>query len=208
MTTTSSSIQLAPNHHADHPGFSGMVGVLAGLAMAIGRGSVARLAVDLTEVTSKDNVVDVGCGPGSAARAAARRGAQVTGIDPASVMLRLARWLTLGGTEISWREGSAEALPLADGSATVLWSIATVHHWRDLDAGLAEARRVLVSGGRLLVIERRTRRGARGLASHGWTDEQARAFVDHCQATGFTNARVDTCTPRRKLQLVVRATRP
>ena len=32
-------------------------------------------------LTPKDHAVDVGCGPGAAARQAARRGAQVTGVD-------------------------------------------------------------------------------------------------------------------------------
>ena len=32
----------AVNHHADHPGFAGVTGLLAGLTMIIGRGAVAR----------------------------------------------------------------------------------------------------------------------------------------------------------------------
>jgi ubiquinone/menaquinone biosynthesis C-methylase UbiE len=199
---------LVPNHHADHPGFSGISGLLAGLTMLVGRGAVACLAADLTATSDNDHVVDVGCGPGAAMREAARRGAQATGIDPAPVMLKLARWLTRRGSSITWAEGAAEALPLGDGSATVLWSIATVHHWPELDAGLAEARRVLTSRGRFLAIERRTRPGARGLASHGWTDGQAATFVDRCHDAGFTDVALERCRPGRKTLLVVRATRP
>ena len=40
--------------------------------------------------------------------------------------------------------GVAEAIPLPEGSAAVAWSIATVHHWSDIDAGLREVRRVLL----------------------------------------------------------------
>ena len=73
---------LPVNHHADHPGFSGVTGAVFGLIfLVIGR-SKARLAVDLAEVSENDRVVDVGCGPGSAVREAARRGARVTGVDP------------------------------------------------------------------------------------------------------------------------------
>jgi len=199
---------LVPNHHADYPGFSGIGGVLAGLTMLIARGAVARLAADLTAATGEDRVVDVGCGPGAAAREAARRGADVIGIDPAPVMLKLARRLTRRDASITWTEGAAEALPLPDGSATVLWSIATVHHWPDLDAGLGEARRVLAPEGRLLAVERRTRPGARGLASHGWTDAQADTFADRCRAAGFAHARVETHTPARHALLVVQAANP
>jgi ubiquinone/menaquinone biosynthesis C-methylase UbiE len=197
-----------PNHHADHPGFSGIVGALAGASM-LARGSVARLAADLTGVGPDDHVVDVGCGPGPAAREAARRGATVTAVDPASVMLALARRTTRSGVDVTWLEGTAEALPVADGVASVLWSLATVHHWRDVEAGLAEAARVLAPGGRLLVVERRTRPGARGLASHGWTRPQAEAFADLSRSAGFPDAAVETHrTGRFGHQLVVRATRP
>ena len=110
----------AANHHADHPGFAGVTGLLAGLTMIVGRGAVARRAADLASVSPADHVVDVGCGPGTAAREAARRGAHVTGVDPAAVMLQLARAFTRDRTAIRWAEGSAEHLPQPDGSATVV----------------------------------------------------------------------------------------
>src|SRR5689334_547529 len=128
MTTINASPVVA-NHHAHQPGFAGVSGLLAGLTMTVGRGAVAHLAADVAEVSRGDRVVDVGCGPGTAAREAARRGAEVTGIDPAPVMLKLARGLTHSAASVSWLEGTAEALPRLDGTATVLWSIATVHHW-------------------------------------------------------------------------------
>jgi ubiquinone/menaquinone biosynthesis C-methylase UbiE len=176
--------------------------------MLIGRGSVARLATDLTNAGPDDHVVDVGCGPGGAARAAARRGARISAVDPAPVMLRLARTVSRTRHGITWLEAAAEALPLPDESATILWSIATVHHWPDLDGGLAEAFRVLQPGGRLLAIERRTRPGARGLASHGWTDHQAESFAEHCRNAGFIDTRTETHRLRRQYQLAVLATRP
>ena len=132
----------------------------------------------------------------------------MTGVEPASVMLKLARWLTRRSSPICWAEGAAEALPLPDGSATVLWSISAVHHWPDLDGGLAEARRVLAARDRLLAIERRTRQGATGLASHGWTDEQGVTFADRCRTAGFVDACVETHRPARKTLLVVQATAP
>ncbi len=206
MDTTSPPV---PNHHAGHPGFAGIGGVLAGLTMIVGRGPTARLAADLTAVTDRDHVVDVGCGPGTAVREAARRGAQVTAVDPAAVMLRLARVLTLGRRErVRWLDGAAEALPLDDASATVLWSVATVHHWADLDGGLREAFRVLASGGRFLAAERRVRPGAKGHASHGWTDDQADAFASQCLAAGFIEVGVASERPRDRATLIVLAARP
>ena len=127
-------------------------------------------------------------GPGDA-RAAARRAATVVGVDPAPTMLRMARaWPGRGRRRITWRPGTAEHLPIADDAASVVLSIATVHHWRDIAAGLAEVRRVLRSGGRFVVLERwRPPAAATGLASHGWTDEQLIAFADACGAAGFAD---------------------
>lgn len=179
----------------------------AGLTMLIGRGALARLACELTGVGRNDRVIDVGCGPGAAARQAASRGATVTGVDPAPVMLGLARILTRR-PGVSWLEGTAEALPVRDGAATVLWSIATVHHWSDLDAGLTEARRVLGPGGRLLVAERRTRPGASGLASHGWVEEQATAFAQLARTAGFAEVRTERQDVGRQHLWVVQAVNP
>ena len=177
----------APNHHADHPGMHGIAGLLAGVSMALGGHARARLAIELAGLRPDDDVVDVGCGPGRAARAAAQRARTVVGVDPAPMMLRMAQLHpTRGRSRLSWVPGTAEDLPVGDRAASVVWSIATVHHWRDIDAGLGEAARVLRPGGRLVVIERwRPPSATSGLASHGWTDDQAAAFADACGAAGF-----------------------
>jgi ubiquinone/menaquinone biosynthesis C-methylase UbiE len=197
-----------PNHHADFPGFSGLSGLAAALTMVVGRDGDARLAARLGGIGPGDVVLDVGSGPGVAARHAAKLGATVTGVDPAPVMLRVARLLTRRSEAVRYVEGVAEAMPAADGSASVVWSIATVHHWADVDAGLRETRRVLRSGGRLIAIERRTRPGAHGLASHGWTDSQAEAFADRCREHGFLDVRVERNTSGRRSTMSVIATAP
>lgn len=196
------------NHHADQHHFGGPIGLFVGLAMfALGR-TRARLVVDLADVSGSDRAVDIGCGPGNAVRAAAHRGACVTGVDPATLMLRLARTLTRDPARITWVQGSAENLPLPNDSATVAWSAATVHHWADVTAGLAEVRRVLCPGGRFLAIERRVQPGATGLASHGWTDQQAASFAEHCRAAGFDDVCIEKPTRGRGVFQVVRAVRP
>ena len=197
---------LPVNHHADHPGFSGVTGLIVGLLLLwMGRAN-ARLACKLTDVSTGDRVIDVGCGPGGAVREAARRGARATGVDPAPVMLRLARTFTRDAG-VEWVEGTAESVPLPDASATVLWSLATVHHWKDVGLGLGEARRLLAPKGRLLAIERRSQPGATGLASHGWTQQQAESFAAQCRAAGFDDVAIGQHGHGRRAVWTVGATR-
>ncbi len=196
-----------PNHHGDHPGFSGPSGLLAAVSFLIGHDDDADLAAELVGLRSDDRLVDIGCGPGVAARGAASRGARVTGIDPAGVMLAVARAVPTRH-DVTFRTGSAEAIPVGDGEATVVWSLATVHHWPDLDAGLAEVRRVLEPGGRFLAVERQVAAGATGVARHGWLPGQAAAFAVCCTRAGLTGAAVSDHPGRRRGNLLaVTATR-
>jgi ubiquinone/menaquinone biosynthesis C-methylase UbiE len=186
----------APNHHANYPGFSGASGLVAALSMMVGRDDDARFAARSTSLGAGDAVIDIGCGPGVAARYAAHLGAKVTGVDPAPIMLRVARLLTRGN-DVHYVEGAAEALPAEDDSASVVWSIASVHHWGDVDAGLREVRRVLGPGGRFIAIERQTSPQAHGHASHGWTDAQANGFADLGHEHGFAGVRIEQGPSRR-----------
>src|SRR5262249_13864336 len=142
--------------------FSGPVGLFAALSMLFGRDGDAEIAARLTSLESGDALVDIGCGPGVATRYAARLGASVTGVDPASVMLRVAR-LVPGSSSVRFLEGSAEALPVADDAMSVAWALATVHHWHEIDRALDEIARALRPGGRFVAIEHHTTPNARGL---------------------------------------------
>jgi ubiquinone/menaquinone biosynthesis C-methylase UbiE len=180
-----------PNHHAHHPGFSGPSGALAAVSFLRGRDAAAGLAIDIAGLQAGEHLVDVGCGPGVAVRHARAVGAEVIGVDPARVMLRVARVRWRRDAHVDWRIGSAESLPVDDGWAQVVWSLSTVHHWADLDRGLAEARRALRPGGRLVVLERRIDDpSAPGVAGHGWITEQAEAFAARGEQHGFVDLRV------------------
>lgn len=182
-----------PNHHADHPGFSGLNGFVAAVKFLFGRDRAAQRAIELSELQPGDRLVDVGCGPGIAVHRARQIGAEPIGVDPATVMLRVARARWRRDHGVDWRLGTAESLPVDDGWAQVVWSLSTVHHWADVDASLAEVRRVLAPGGRLIALERRIDdTTAKGTASHGWTVEQSQSFAERCRRHGLTDVTVDT----------------
>lgn len=207
-TNASDAPDLPPNHHGHHSGFSGLGGLVAALSMTVGRGGDAELAAELAGLRAGDDVVDVGCGPGAAVRLAASRGAIVVGVDPATVMLDVARWTTRRGAGITWKVGRAEALPLPDASTDVVWALSTVHHWPEVRGGVAEVARVLRPGGRFVAIEHRAEEGATGHGSHGWTPAQAEAFAGLCWDAGLAEADVSTHTGPKRPALAVVARRP
>lgn len=179
---------LVPNHHAHYPQFTGLFGYLAGLTMIVGRGRDARLVAELTSVGPDDVVLDIGCGPGTAARHAARRGAKVIGLDPSAPMLRLAELISSvrpTDGDLEWHRGSAESMELPPASVSVCWSIAAVHHWQDVDESLDRVEQVLVPGARFVAVEKRTEPGATGNAGHGWTPAQAELFASMLTERGF-----------------------
>lgn len=197
---------LPPNHHAHYRQFGGLFGYLAGLTMIVGRGRDARLVADLASVGPGDVVLDIGCGPGTAARQAAARGARVVGLDPSAPMLRLAqlisRFRSTAGT-LEWRQGAAESMDLPPESVSVCWSIAAVHHWQDLDAALDRIEQASAPAARFLAVEKRTEPGATGNASHGWTADQAKLFASILTERGFSDVGMSNHTVGKRNVVVV-----
>ncbi|MBW3572989.1 MAG: class I SAM-dependent methyltransferase [Gemmatimonadetes bacterium] len=103
------------------------------------------------------DVVDVGCGTGNLppllAHSAGAIGGYV-GADLSAGMLRMARAKAIGGTVRTGFVGAdAGKLPLRDRSFDTAVSASALHYWDDARAGLAEIRRVLRPGGRLLLLD-------------------------------------------------------
>lgn len=96
-------------------------------------------------------VLDLGTGTGTVARALARRGVTVTGLDVSAEMLAQARGLAeADGVSVDWRQGTAEATGLPD-AAVDLVTAGQCWHWFDAAAAFAEAARVLAPGGWLAI---------------------------------------------------------
>ena len=117
-----------------------------------------RLAVDEVTIPADAIVVDVGCGTGAALRHAARyvTVGRLVGVDPVPRMIEIAREKTAGhpgADRIEYRVGAAESLPVEDDSADLVLAFDSMDHWDDRGRGLAEVKRVLRPGGRLLVVK-------------------------------------------------------
>ena len=175
------------HHHEPHSRLHETVYVVS---LLFGRDGMARKVAGLARLSSRDIVVDVGCGPGTAVRRARREGAALAvGVDPSTRMLRLGRGITSARRmdRVDFLEGSAESLPLDSASATVIWALQSVHHWEDRSQGLTESLRVLAPGGRLLLLERAVVPGARGHAAAGLTEPQANELATSVARAGFSD---------------------
>jgi ubiquinone/menaquinone biosynthesis C-methylase UbiE len=85
-------------------------------------GPAAQL-VRFAEIRAGQRVLDVGCGTGVVAITAARKGADVTGLDLTPELLARAREnATITGLIITWKEGDVESLPFAESSFDVVLS--------------------------------------------------------------------------------------
>lgn len=94
------------------------------------------------------HTLDLGCGGGHVAYAAAQAGASVVACDLSREMLAVvAAEATRRGLVIETAPGAAERLEFADGAFDIVVSRYSAHHWRDFAAGIAEASRVLRPGG-------------------------------------------------------------
>ena len=117
-----------------------------------------RLAVDELDLPVDAVIIDVGCGTGSALRHAASRvtDGHLIGIDPVPRMIEIAREQSVdhpASARIEYREGSAEDLPVDDDSAHFVFAFDSLDHWQDVERGLSEIRRILQSGGQLVIVK-------------------------------------------------------
>lgn len=115
---------------------------------------LATLAAEIA-ATPGASVLDLGCGAGHVSFAVAPHARAVTAYDISPQMLATvvatARERGLGniGTQL----GAAEALPFSDAAFDWVVSRFSAHHWHGVPRALAEVRRVLKPGARVLFVD-------------------------------------------------------
>jgi ArsR family transcriptional regulator len=122
---------------------------------------------------------------------------RVIGVDASTEMLAAARGRVAGLSNVDVREGSLEALPLADASLDAAVLALVLHHVPSPAEALAEAGRVLKPGGRLLIVDmtshdREEYRQRMGHVWLGFADDQMSRFLTHA---GFSGIRINALPP-------------
>lgn len=180
-------------------------------------GAIRRETIAAARITPGASVLDVGCGTGTLAIAAAKKAktdGEVHGIDASPEMIELARRKAAKkGVAATFHVAPIEALPFPDATFDVVLSTFMLHHLPDdvKRAGFAEVHRVLKPGGHLLAVDLAD--GNRTIIGH------IIALFGHIQPEGYVDSlktimstaqfeNVHEQQTRRKLLAFLHGTRP
>jgi SAM-dependent methyltransferase len=122
----------------------------------VSRDAVRRrgLVRDLLAASPGERILDVGCGPGFyLAELVPAVGAEgsLVGVDMSPSMLAVATKKTADHSNIELREGSALQIPVDDGEFDAALCVQVLEYVEDATAALAEIRRTLRPGGRVVL---------------------------------------------------------
>lgn len=117
-----------------------------------------RQVIAALDLRPGESVLDIGCGPGLlAVEMAASLGPQGrvagTDISPSMLELAAARSILAGSAPVTYHLAGVDALPFPDASFDVAVSTQVLEYVEDIPGALAEMRRVLRPGGRVLLLD-------------------------------------------------------
>jgi ArsR family transcriptional regulator len=126
-------------------------------------------------------VADLGAGDGSFALLLAQSAKRVLAVDTSDKMLEVGRDLAArhGVRNIEFRQGDMEELPIDSASIDVVFFSQSLHHALHPERAIGEAHRILVPGGRLILLD---------LAKHRF-EEARELYAD--EWLGFSEAEVE-----------------
>lgn len=173
---------------------SGLLGEIAGRLMARDKSNTERTrwTIALLEIKPADRVLEIGFGPGRAielASQAAPRGL-IVGLDHSDVMLRHAgrrNRRAVGDGRVQLHLSSADDLPAFDLPFDKIFSINSIHFWKDPLQSIKRLRDMLKPGGVLaLTIQPRSRN-----ATAESTKVIGEELVQKLRLAGFTDCRLE-----------------
>lgn len=174
---------------------SGRLGSLVGHVMAFKNERMNRFAVEMLDLQSTDQALEIGFGHGRAIARIAERTTHgfVAGVDLSDVMVRQAAKRNLdqivaGRVELS--QGSVANLPYEYGRFTKVLAVNNYQFWPNHELNLVEIQRVMREGG-LLALCLRMHSPSRLAFAPGFTWEEVEEITGLVRWVGFRDVSVE-----------------
>ena len=136
-------------------------------------------------------VADLGAGEGASALLLAQRAKKVIAVDSSARMIEVGREQALrhGVKNIDYRLGDMEEIPIGDSEVDLVFFSQSLHHALHPELALAEAARILVPGGRIVILDlvRHRFEQARELYADEWLGFSESDLESMLQNAGFVN---------------------
>jgi ArsR family transcriptional regulator len=127
-------------------------------------------------------VADLGAGEGAFALLLAQRAKKVIAVDTSARMIEVGREQARrhGVKNVDYRLGDMEEIPIGDGEVDLVFFSQSLHHALHPERAVAEAARILVPGGRIVILD---------LVRHRF-EEAREMYAD--EWLGFSEAELET----------------
>jgi ArsR family transcriptional regulator len=147
-------------------------------------------------------VADLGCGEGYLTLESARWARRVTAVDRSREVLERGRELAARRklTNIAWKRGDIEDVPLPDRSVDLALLSQALHHAAEPARALAEAKRILRPGGRVLILDLRQHEEAwvRSKLGDAWLGFSEAALRSLLRDAGFVRVKLQVGASARQ----------
>lgn len=186
---------------------TGLMGHLVGYALAFKNRERSEWVMALLDLKPSDRVLEIGFGPGADVQRASRIASSVAGLDHSEVMVSQAskrNSAAIREGRVDLKLGTAIQLPYPDSQFDCVFAINSAQFWKPLPTALAETKRVLKPGGRVLLAIQPRNKGA--------TDETTRQVAigmsKALTSAGFEDVHSDFKPMRPVSTAAIQARRP
>jgi ArsR family transcriptional regulator len=157
-------------------------------------------------------IADLGAGEGAFALLLAQRATKVIAVDSSAKMIEVSREQALrhGVKNVEYRLGDMEELPIEDAAVDLVFFSQSLHHALHPERAIQEAWRILVPGGRIVVLDLLKHRfeEAREIYADEWLGFSEAELEAMLEKAGFVNPQTSVVhkepeTPQFQTLLVV-----